>query len=94
MFLSKLDIRFGLVQSVAPMANGRRQRIEYKIWTHFMTILITQLFLYQMEEGKVNLELKLTDVRSHESGVFMCWREGQKPDPQVMVTILGESVYC
>ncbi|KAK8404553.1 hypothetical protein O3P69_007661 [Scylla paramamosain] len=42
----------------------------------------------QMEGGKVNLELKLTDVRSHESGLFMCWRQGQKPDPQVLVTIL------
>ncbi|XP_066990053.1 uncharacterized protein [Macrobrachium rosenbergii] len=40
------------------------------------------------EGDTVALELTFSDVRPYESGLFMCWRQGQKPDPQVLITVL------
>ncbi|XP_042232987.1 uncharacterized protein LOC121873470 isoform X1 [Homarus americanus] len=41
------------------------------------------------EDEKVKLKLTLTDIRPYESGIFMCWRQGLKPDPQILLTVLG-----
>ncbi|XP_042205115.1 obscurin-like [Homarus americanus] len=40
------------------------------------------------EDEKVKLKLTLTDIRPYESGIFMCWRQGLKPDPQILLTVL------
>lgn len=44
----------------------------------------------QAEDGMVLLKLTLSDIRPYESGIFMCWRQGLRPDPQVLLTVLGE----
>ncbi|XP_068204997.1 uncharacterized protein [Palaemon carinicauda] len=49
----------------------------------------SRISLESKSEGdQVALQLTFSDVRPYESGLFMCWRQGQKPDPQVLITVL------
>ncbi|XP_069975460.1 hemicentin-1, partial [Penaeus vannamei] len=42
----------------------------------------------KVEDERVALQLQLTDVQLLDSGLFMCWRKGVRPDPQILLTVL------
>ncbi|KAK8735707.1 hypothetical protein OTU49_005276, partial [Cherax quadricarinatus] len=42
----------------------------------------------KVEDGNITLKLTLSDIRPYESGIFMCWRQGLQPDPQILLTVL------
>ncbi|XP_047502541.1 basement membrane-specific heparan sulfate proteoglycan core protein-like [Penaeus chinensis] len=42
----------------------------------------------KVEDERVALQLQLSDVQLLDSGLFMCWRKGVRPDPQILLTVL------
>ncbi|KAF2358951.1 Immunoglobulin I-set [Trinorchestia longiramus] len=78
---------------------ARRNRGKPQVITSGLRVMVGEprfsIQEKEMEEGRasqeqsvVQLVLTLRAVRQQDAGVYMCWRRGQKPHPQIFLTVL------